>query len=97
MWIHRRSSEPSPTEVQCYWKKAVLSAAVTSIKYKTAEQLSEYKSTIDESKLDNSTFLEKILKHAEEKQLNSQLSRHGFQLKEPSVEIIFTSTVNRFL
>lgn len=85
MWIHRRLSEPSPTEVQCYWKRAVLSSAVTSIKYKTTEQISGYKCTIDETKLNNSTFFEKVLKCAEEKQLDSQLSRHGFHLKERQV------------
>lgn len=27
MWLHRRSEEPSPTEVTSYWKKSVLSSA----------------------------------------------------------------------
>lgn len=33
MWLHRRSEEPSPTEVTCYWKKARLSAVPSSKKY----------------------------------------------------------------
>ncbi|XP_008213224.1 uncharacterized protein LOC103317369 [Nasonia vitripennis] len=85
MWLHRRSSEPSPTEVKCYSRKSVLSAAVTSVKYKTAQEINGYETPLDESKLDNSNFLSKIVKHAEEKQLDSQLSRHCFKLKEREV------------
>jgi len=85
MWLHRRSSEPSPTEIQCYWRKSVLSSAATSIKCKTAQEISGYKTLLDESNLDNSNFLSKIVKEAEEKQLDSQLSRHCFKLKERQV------------
>jgi len=74
IWLHRRSSEPSPTEIQCYWRKSVLSSAATSIKCKTAQEISEYKTPLDESNLDNSNFLSKIVKQAEEKQLDSQLN-----------------------
>ena len=75
MWLHRRSSEPSPTEVQCYWRKSILSSIVTSIKCKTAQEISGSKTPLDEEELDNSNVLSKIVKHAEEKQLGSQLSR----------------------
>ncbi|XP_017298545.1 uncharacterized protein LOC108252092 [Diaphorina citri] len=27
MWIHRRSEEPTPMEIQSYWKKSTLSSA----------------------------------------------------------------------
>jgi len=85
IWLRRRSSEPSPTEIQCYWRKSVLSSAITSIKYKTAQEISGYKTPLDESNLDNSNFLSKIVKQAKEKQLYSQLSRHCFKLKERQV------------
>jgi len=88
MWLHRRSSEPSPTEIQCYWRKSVLSSAATSIKIKTAQE-SGYKTPLDESNLDNSNFLSKIVKQAEEKQLDSQLSRYCFKLKERQVLQLF--------
>lgn len=32
MWLHRRTEEPSPTEVVCYWKKAVLSNVGSNLK-----------------------------------------------------------------
>ena len=31
MWIHRRSEDPAPTEVACYWKKSCLSSVGTRI------------------------------------------------------------------
>lgn len=35
MWLHRRSEEPSKTEVSCYWAKSKLSKVGTSIKFLT--------------------------------------------------------------
>lgn len=43
MWTHRRSEEPSCTEVECYWKKSTLSRVGTTIKYVTVEQLCKKK------------------------------------------------------
>ncbi|CAG9837719.1 unnamed protein product [Diabrotica balteata] len=33
MWLHRRSEEPAPTEVVCYWKKAPLAQVGADEKY----------------------------------------------------------------
>lgn len=38
-WLLRRSEEPSPTEVACYWKKSVLST-IKNLKAKTVDELS---------------------------------------------------------
>lgn len=43
MWTHRRSEEPSCTEVECYWKKPTLSRVGTTMKYVTVEQLCKKK------------------------------------------------------
>lgn len=43
-WLLRRSEEPSPTEILCYWKKSLLST-VKGIKSKTVDELS-LKSTV---------------------------------------------------
>lgn len=40
MWVHRRSEEPSCTSVECYWKKSKLSRVGTTLKYITAQDLS---------------------------------------------------------
>lgn len=39
MWLHRRSEEPAPTSVSCYWKKAVLAQVGTNIKFIKAESI----------------------------------------------------------
>lgn len=36
-WLHRRSEEPSPTEVLCYWKKSKLSNVGSLDKYLTVK------------------------------------------------------------
>lgn len=53
MWVHRRSEDPSPTEVQCYWKKSVLSGVGTSLKYITVEEMGggpSHKTTVSKSR-----------------------------------------------
>lgn len=43
MWTHRRSEEPSCTEIECYWKKPTLSKVGTTMKFVTVEQMSKKK------------------------------------------------------
>ena len=38
-WIHRRSEEPTPTEVACYWKKSKLSRVGSTEKFIKASEL----------------------------------------------------------
>ncbi|TGZ52774.1 Uncharacterized protein DBV15_11266 [Temnothorax longispinosus] len=50
MWIHRRSEDPSPTDVQCYWKKPVLANIGTPRQFIEAKDFPSFtKSTIMES------------------------------------------------
>nr|CAH7743492.1 unnamed protein product [Callosobruchus chinensis] len=41
MWVHRRSEEPSCTEVQCFWPKSRLSRVGTTLKFISAKDLSK--------------------------------------------------------
>ncbi|XP_046142526.1 uncharacterized protein LOC114882098 [Osmia bicornis bicornis] len=81
MWLHRKSEQRSPTEVECYWNKPILGTVGTTKKFVEATELckQEIPSTVLP---DNSTFLQNILKKAEEKQIDSQLSRHNFEVLE---------------
>lgn len=38
-WLHRRTEEPAPTEVACYWKKSELSRVGSTIKYIEASKI----------------------------------------------------------
>ncbi|KAF5283120.1 hypothetical protein FQR65_LT14049 [Abscondita terminalis] len=39
MWLHRRSEEPSCTQVSCYWQKSKLSQVGTKLKFILASEL----------------------------------------------------------
>ncbi|CAH2094797.1 unnamed protein product [Euphydryas editha] len=41
MWLHRRSEEPSCTQIECYWKKSKLSKVGTTLKFITCKELAK--------------------------------------------------------
>ena len=65
LWLHRRSSDPSVTEVQCYWKKARLSNVtnLSPIKDKHLGSGSRCRVAAGSSKRRNS--LRSCMEHAE--------------------------------
>lgn len=74
MWLHRRSEEPSPTEVACYWKKSKLSKVGTSLKFIT---LKEFGAKDDfSSDEESSAFLREVLKKGVETGCKSQMLKH---------------------
>lgn len=89
MWVHRRSENPSPTDIECYWKKPNLSKVGTNQKFILATDLIKSKRRLIEkdsapAKKKKSTlpanfnFLENVMKKAKEKNLDSQISRYHF-------------------
>ncbi|KAJ8670103.1 hypothetical protein QAD02_001362 [Eretmocerus hayati] len=80
-WVHRRTESPSPTETECYWKKSKLSSIGSSIKYIRAREMWKQTSTKPLPLPDASNFLTTLRKEAEDKQIDSQLSRHSFDLQ----------------
>lgn len=79
MWIHRKSENPSVTEVECYWRRSSLASVGISKKYIDLKELGKT-DVVDTHLLDNSSFLKAVIDEAKEKQLDSQLSRHNFIL-----------------
>ncbi|KYN29277.1 hypothetical protein ALC57_01288 [Trachymyrmex cornetzi] len=78
------------SEVECYWRRSTLASIRASKKY---IELNELKKTnmAEPSLPDNSLFRQNVLKIAEQKQLDSQLSRHNFVLKN-QIEISQSDT-----
>ncbi|XP_025990354.2 uncharacterized protein LOC113003761 [Solenopsis invicta] len=74
MWAHRKSEEPAPTFVACYWKRPTMSSIGTSLKCVTAKVLS--RSKYEESTVLNTNFLEDFIKIAKARKLDSQIMRH---------------------
>ena len=66
LWLHRRSSDPSVTEVTCYWRKARLSnvANLSPIKAKSLGSGKNRKGDVRDVKRQN--FLQSCLEHAKE-------------------------------
>ena len=80
LWIHRKSENPSVTEVECYWRRFSLASVGTSKKYIKLKDLE--KTNIALAQLpDNSSFLTTLIDKGKENQLDSQLSRHNFVLE----------------
>lgn len=74
MWLHRRSEEPSPTEVACYWAKSKLSKVGSSIKFLTLQDLgAEKELSSDEEGL---LFLQEVVKKGVETTSKSQLLKY---------------------
>lgn len=67
MWIHRRSEEPSCTEVQCYWRKSKLSRVGTTLKFISAKDLSNGSPILPS----NSTVLKKFLEEGKKRKLDN--------------------------
>nr|CAH7727708.1 unnamed protein product [Callosobruchus chinensis] len=67
MWVHRRSEEPSCTEVQCYWQKSRLSRVGTTLKFISAKDLSKGSPVLPS----NYTVLGKFLKEGKKRNLSN--------------------------
>ena len=84
MWLNRRSEEPAPTEVTCYWKKYVLASSVTDRKFISVlemcgvncEENIENQSSVDES----SPFLLEVISNLKQCQLKTQISPYKIEL-----------------
>ncbi|KAF5286508.1 hypothetical protein FQA39_LY16284 [Lamprigera yunnana] len=44
MWMHEKSNQPAPTEVDCYWKKPKLSGIGSTLKFTTVDDFGAKKS-----------------------------------------------------
>ncbi|XP_060808563.1 uncharacterized protein LOC132903725 [Amyelois transitella] len=73
MWVHRRSEEPSCTEVLCYWRKSKLSRVGTSLKFVSSKDLSKGSPLLPS----NSIVLAKFLEEGKKRKVNNcELLKH---------------------
>lgn len=73
MWTHRRTGEPSCTEVECYWQKPRLSRVGTTLKYVTVEQLCKQ---APQYEANTSLFTEFVREAKKRKITNCELLRY---------------------
>ncbi|KAH9642211.1 hypothetical protein HF086_005541 [Spodoptera exigua] len=85
MWLHRRSEEPSCTQIECYWKKSQLSKVGTSLKFITSKEIA--KSNIPTSS--DNAVLNKFIELAAAKEIkNCELIRY---MKNSMEDLLWTS------
>ncbi|KAJ8666314.1 hypothetical protein QAD02_007976 [Eretmocerus hayati] len=57
-WLYRKSQEPPPTSVECYWRKSLLAKVANTFKYTTMESmLSLDASKVQDNVAENDDFL----------------------------------------
>ncbi|XP_057339978.1 uncharacterized protein LOC130677297 [Microplitis mediator] len=74
MWLHRRSEEPSPTDIECYWRKSVLSQVGSSIKFIMVKDFASTEESIVLNKPFNA--LEEFVKRTNQKTVQSQILKY---------------------
>lgn len=67
-WLSRRTEDPSPTEVRCYWKKAKLSCVGASLKFLPVKDLG--KSVAKPSIEKSGNFLSEVVDYVNENNIN---------------------------
>lgn len=75
-WIHRRSEQKSPTEVECYWKKSTLSRVGTTIKCVKATDFAEQSRRRESSNIDTSGFLKEVIRLGSANGSKGELFKH---------------------
>ena len=104
MWVNRRTEEPTPTDVKCYWKKSTLAKITDPDKYVAAVDLFESNkqknssvplSEIDPEKIN--TFFQNVCTIAKRKEIDSQLTRHLFDIDSHMKVVSLHHLAIRFL
>ncbi|XP_011884086.1 PREDICTED: uncharacterized protein LOC105571227 [Vollenhovia emeryi] len=93
MWAHRRSEQKSATQVDCYWKKSALAKVGTPKQYIKATELFTNKNVAKATSTENyvekhETFVKNVMECAKQKQLDSQISRHWFDLESRQIRCL---------
>lgn len=61
MWLHRRSEEPAPTTIVCYWKKSVLSQVGSTVKLIKSENIGKALKKTPISSVNTDGFLNEVV------------------------------------
>ncbi|KAF5281934.1 hypothetical protein FQR65_LT14460 [Abscondita terminalis] len=75
MWVHRRSEEPSTTDVECYWRKPKLSRVGTELKCISLEEMGKVQK-LPLPLMSNGEFLREFIREGIEKEVSSQILKY---------------------
>lgn len=88
MFIHRKSEQQSPTEVECYWKKPRLSGVVTSLRCITAKSLTKKKVETRIQPENSIHFLNSIMTLGAENKIECQIGAHKYGEIESPLKVM---------
>lgn len=71
MWLHRRSEEPAPTEVECYWRKSKLAGVGTKLKFITVKDFGAVPPITRQQ-----SFLDQFIEKSKEANTSAQLLKY---------------------
>lgn len=72
MWIHRRSEDPAPTSVECYWKKSKLSSVGSTLKFVKSSDIFPVKNNNSRTNMDfSASFLSDVVEHGKNDNSNT--------------------------
>lgn len=94
MWVHRRSEEPAPTSVQCYWKKSKLAGVGTTLKFTLASQFANKKQPPTPA-ASNETFLAEFISMGQKVKAESQILKH-FAPVDPVKTLAMDQLISKF-
>lgn len=86
LWLHRRSSEPAPTSVKCYWKKSKLSQVGSSIKIMPLADMSK-RSQKPRNFPSADNFVDRVIEEIAKRKSNFQLTRHCISAQNPLLKL----------
>lgn len=92
IYVHRKSEEQSPTEVECYWKRPKLSGVGTTLKYITAKSMSNKPTVNIQSGISNKAFFNEAMRLGETHQINCQVGAHNYKLNESLFKMLSIHT-----
>lgn len=86
-WLRRKCSEPSVTQIDCYWKKPALqldgSETIMASEMKTSQQRAKRSAAVKTTSVDNSDFLNEVIRLGIERGTSSEIAKHFFNTSSP--------------
>ena len=95
MWMHRRSEEPEPTSIECYWKKPRLAQLDKNLSTIKAKDLCKIKNKNKQTS-DSQIFFSSISEQLCFRKFDCPISRHLMKLNDKN-ELSIHQIMIRFL
>lgn len=97
MWLHRRSEEPAPTDVACYWKKSKLASVGTSLKFIRVEDFGQINIRSQNLPTESREFLADVIKEGIAQNSDSQILKYFQDETDPLKNLGMHQILGKFI